>query len=80
MKSIILLVLFKVVYTPAAQYFQDLLKLLELYQQAYPNSTPEIEAIANDIRLEFLVEDLSKLIGSMQIGAQLFLTYETSLD
>ncbi len=56
--------------TPAAQYFQDLLKLVELYQQTYPNSTPEIEALANDIELEFLVEDWSKLIGSMQIGAQ----------
>ena len=56
--------------TPANQYFQDLLELLELYQQTYPNPTPEIENLAEDIDLEFLVEDWSKLMNSMQVGTQ----------
>lgn len=56
--------------TPANQYFQDLLKLLELYQQTYPNPTEKIENLAKDIDLEFLVEDWSKLITSMQVGTQ----------
>ena len=55
---------------PANQYFQDLLKLLELYQQAYPNSTPEIQELSEEIEIEFLVEDCSKMINSMQIGTQ----------
>ncbi len=56
--------------TPANQYFQDLLYLLELYQQTYPNPTPEIEHLAEDIDLDFLVEDWSKLMNSMQVGTQ----------
>lgn len=54
--------------TPASLYFQDLLSLLKLYQETYHNPTPEIEALSEDIDLEFLVEDWSKLIKSMQMG------------
>ena len=50
-------------------YFQDLLRLLHLYQQQYPNSTPEIEAEAENIELEFLISDLPKLLDSMKMGA-----------
>jgi len=56
--------------TPAREYFQDLLGLIELYQQTYPNSTPEIQHLASEIDLDFLVEDWSKLMDSMQIGAK----------
>lgn len=50
--------------------FQDLLKLIELYQQAYPSPTPEIQQVASKIDLEFLVEDWEKLMHSMQVGAE----------
>jgi GAF domain-containing protein len=40
--------------TPAREYFQDLLSLIELYQQTYPNSTPEIQQFASEIDLPFL--------------------------
>jgi signal transduction histidine kinase len=56
--------------TPAREYFKDLLSLIELYQQTYPNSTPEIQHLASAIALEFLVEDWSKLMDSMQVGAE----------
>ena len=56
--------------TPAKSYFQNLLSLLEIYQQTYPHPTPEIEALASEIELEFLVEDWSKLMASMQVGTQ----------
>jgi len=56
--------------TPAREYFQDLLSLIELYQQTYPNSTPEIQHLASEIDLDFLVEDWSKLMDSMQVGAE----------
>ena len=32
--------------TPAREYFQDLIRLLEIYQQTYPNPTPEIQQVA----------------------------------
>ncbi len=56
--------------TPAREYFQDLLRLIELYQQTYPNPTPDIQQLASEIDLDFLVEDWSKLMDSMQVGAE----------
>ncbi|AFZ16640.1 hybrid sensor histidine kinase/response regulator [Allocoleopsis franciscana] len=54
----------------ARQYFQDLSKLVELYQKAYPNSTPEIQEIIAELDLQFLKEDWQKMINSMQVGAE----------
>jgi signal transduction histidine kinase len=54
----------------ARQYFQDLLRLVESYQEAYPNPEPEIQQISAEIDLEFLVVDWQKLMNSMQVGAE----------
>ncbi|MFP5270338.1 PAS domain-containing protein [Coleofasciculus sp.] len=56
--------------TYARAYFQDVLKLLHLYQQTYPHPTAEIEQLSEDLDLEFLVGDWYKLIKSMQIGVE----------
>ena len=56
--------------TYAHQYTQDLLDLLLLYQQHYPNPLPEIQEKIETIELDFLVEDLSKLLYSMKTGAE----------
>jgi GAF domain-containing protein len=53
----------------ATDYTDNLLSLLELYQQQYPDSSPEIGKLAEDIDLEFLLEDLPKLLLSMKVGA-----------
>jgi signal transduction histidine kinase len=53
----------------ATDYTKNLLSLLELYQQQYPDSSPEIGELAEDIDLEFLRSDLPKLLLSMQVGA-----------
>lgn len=53
----------------ASQYSQDLLDLLQLYQQHYPDPYPEIEEKASDIELEYISEDLPKLLSSMKVGA-----------
>lgn len=50
------------------QYIQDLLNLLRLYQQHYPNPVAEIQAESEEIDLDFLVEDLPKLLDSMKVG------------
>ncbi len=55
---------------PARDYFQCLLDLLELYQQTYPNPTPEIQHQVEEIDLEFLVEDWLRLMNSMQVGTE----------
>jgi signal transduction histidine kinase len=51
-------------------YIQDLLNLVHLYQKHYPNPICEIQAFANTIDLEFLNEDLPKLLKSMKVGAE----------
>ncbi|OYD98096.1 histidine kinase [Nostoc sp. 'Peltigera membranacea cyanobiont' 210A] len=50
----------------ATEYVQDLLNHLHHYQQAYPNPSSNIQDHAEEIDLEFLAEDLPKLILSMK--------------
>ncbi len=52
------------------QYTQKLLELLNTYQQYYPNPTPEIIAQSEAIELEFLRQDLLKLVASMKVGSE----------
>ncbi|MEP0798552.1 PAS domain S-box protein [Funiculus sociatus] len=52
------------------EYTQDLLYLLSLYQQHYPHPVPEILEEAETIDLDFLLEDLPKMLTSMKLGAE----------
>jgi signal transduction histidine kinase/purine-cytosine permease-like protein len=54
----------------ASDYTQDLLELIQLYQQYYPDAVPEIQATIEEMDLEFLQEDLAKLIQSMKAGTE----------
>ncbi|MEA5582533.1 ATP-binding protein [Nodularia harveyana UHCC-0300] len=56
--------------TPANDYIQDLLKILRLYQEYYPQPVPVIQEISQAIDIEFLIEDLPKLLSSMEMGAE----------
>ena len=55
--------------THASQYARDLLDLLHLYQEKYPNPLPEIAEAAEDIEVNFLMEDFPKILESMKVGA-----------
>jgi PAS domain S-box-containing protein len=52
----------------ASEYSSDLLGLIKLYQESYPDPTPEIVATTEDIELPFIQEDLPKILQSMQVG------------
>lgn len=54
----------------ATQYVRDLLHLVHLYQRHYPQPMEEVQAQAEAIDLNFLLEDLPKLLASMQLGAE----------
>ncbi|MEH1942708.1 MAG: ATP-binding protein [Nostoc sp.] len=54
----------------ASEYSQGILDLLKLYEQTYPNPTLEIRDRAQDLDIEFLAEDLPKLMASMQVGTK----------
>ncbi|MEN8446714.1 MAG: ATP-binding protein [Cyanobacteria bacterium J06555_13] len=53
---------------PAKNYAQDLLGLIALYQQEYPEPTEAIQAEIEDLNLEFLAEDFTKLLTSLKMG------------
>ena len=50
------------------EYTKNLLNFIQIYQKYYPNPVPEIISEAEDIELEFLQEDLPKLLKSMTVG------------
>jgi signal transduction histidine kinase len=54
----------------ADRYVENLIHLLQLYQHTYPVPTPEIQAEIEDINLEFLVRDITKILKSMKGGAE----------
>ncbi|WP_416666507.1 sensor histidine kinase [Egbenema bharatensis] len=53
---------------PALGYIKDLLMLIDLYQQEYPNPPTAIQQAIEKIELPFLLTDLRKLMNSMQRG------------
>ena len=61
------------------KYTQDMLGLIELYQQHYPKPVPAIQEYTNNIDLEFLVQDLPKLLESMKVGSERIRDITTSL-
>jgi len=53
----------------ANNYAEDILGLLKLYEEEYPEPTPEIEEEKEALDVDFLVSDLPKLMKSMMVGA-----------
>lgn len=54
----------------ANDYTQELLEILQLYQQYYPQPVPEIKNRIEDVEIDFIGEDLPKIISSMHTGAE----------
>lgn len=52
----------------AQEYVGELLQHLQLYREAFPNPGDDIQEHAEEIDLEYLLEDLPKMIGSMKEG------------
>lgn len=55
---------------PIRDYTRDLLELIELFHQEYPEPTDAIEDLIDEIDFEFLREDLNKALDSMQSGTE----------
>lgn len=54
--------------TPIDEYTQDLLNLIHLYQNYYPQPVPEIQEDIEAIDLDFIKQDLPKILKSIEIG------------
>ncbi|MBE9123322.1 AAA family ATPase [Tychonema sp. LEGE 07199] len=64
---------------PAQEYVGDLFHLIDLYQEKFPAPGVEIEAEIEEMDLEYLREDLPKLISSMNEGVDRIRNISTSL-
>ena len=56
--------------TYAQEHTQSLFNLLNLYQQEYPKPISKVQDYIEEIELDFLSEDLPKLLTSMLVGAE----------
>jgi signal transduction histidine kinase len=56
--------------THLEEYTQNLLQMIELYQQRHPSNDPEVQAMAEEIDLEFVTEDIQKIVSSMKVGTE----------
>ncbi|MBC6429709.1 HAMP domain-containing histidine kinase [Nostoc sp. HG1] len=65
--------------TPAQEYIENLLHLINLYQQTYPKASEEIKKTIELIDLEYMREDLPKLISSMKEGTDRICNISDSL-
>ena len=55
---------------PAKDYIQDLLDLIDLYQEHHSDPALKIQNKIEEIDLDFLRLDLPKLLNSMQLGSE----------
>ena len=55
--------------THTAEYTRDLLELVTLYQHTYPTPNPHIEEKVTEIDLDFMIDDLPKMLSSVKVGA-----------
>jgi predicted ATPase/signal transduction histidine kinase len=53
----------------ANRYVEQLFDLLNMYQAAYPTPVPELQTVLQSVELEFIRQDLPKLLQSMELGA-----------
>ncbi|MCU0541217.1 MAG: ATP-binding protein [Oscillatoriaceae cyanobacterium Prado104] len=56
--------------THASKYYDDLLKIIQLYQQEYPQPSQVIQQEIAALDLEFVQTDIKQLLRSMQVGSQ----------
>ncbi|MEG4584344.1 AAA family ATPase [Microcoleus sp. MOSTC5] len=56
--------------TPALDYIKDLFGLIDLVQQKYPQLEPEIQEEIETIELDYIREDLPRLVESMREGVK----------
>jgi len=63
----------------ANDYIADLFEILQGYQDELPNPSPELQELLEELDLDFIEEDLPKLITSMQVGVKRIGNISTSL-
>nr|WP_228057388.1 PAS domain S-box protein [Tychonema sp. LEGE 07203] len=55
--------------TYTEEYTENLIKLLQMYRDEHPEPSPNLQEEIERLELDFLLEDLPKMLSSMQVGA-----------
>jgi signal transduction histidine kinase len=55
---------------PLQEYIASITKLLLLYEQEYPNPTDKISKFIKNLDLDFVLEDLEKILSSLTVGSE----------
>ena len=55
--------------THAQEYSETMFKVLDLYLKNYPNPVPEIIEVLEESELDYLRQDLPKILDSMKLGS-----------
>ena len=63
----------------AEKYIQGLIKMFALYEKLYPEPKSELEELAEEIELDYAIEDLPKALASMVDGAERIRQFVLSL-
>lgn len=53
-----------------SNYGQDLIHLLEVYDSEFPQSSPKVEEVKEEIDIDFLLKDFPQVLASMKMGAE----------
>lgn len=51
------------------RYTQDLVSLIQAYQKCFPHLPIELQTLVESMELDFVVEDLAKILTSVQVGS-----------
>jgi two-component system, NtrC family, sensor kinase len=54
---------------PAEEYIQNLITFVSLYRECHPQPHPQIEAWMKKVDMDYLAEDLPKLLNSLKLGS-----------
>ncbi|MBD2455108.1 HAMP domain-containing protein [Nostoc sp. FACHB-87] len=54
----------------AENYVNDILNLIQLYQQSYPYPEAHIQDVMEEVDIEYILQDLPKILTSMKVGAE----------
>ncbi|MEI1376911.1 response regulator [Nostoc sp. UHCC 0926] len=65
--------------SPLQGYIAAVTELLLLYEQEYPNPTAKITTAIEDLDLNFVLEDMAKILNSLQLGSERIRNISNSL-
>ena len=64
---------------PLQEYVAGVTEIIQLYQQEYPNPSANITNAIEDLDLEFALEDMAKILYSLQVGTERIQNISVSL-